>query len=101
MPSGALDLALWLEADRMAYLGDALTQENLVNQVDVVAQERGQRMDNVPYGTMFEQILPLVFPIEHPYGHLPIGDMEHLASATLDEVSAFHARYYMPSNAVL
>jgi zinc protease len=101
MPSGALDLALWLEADRMAYLDDALTQENFANQVDVVAQERSQRMDNVPYGTMFERILPLVFDPEHPYGHLPIGNMEHLAAATLDEVSAFHARYYMPNNAVL
>jgi zinc protease len=101
MPAGALDLALWLEADRMAYLGDVLTQENFANQVDVVAQERSQRMDNVPYGTMFERILPLVFDPEHPYGHLPIGNMQHLAAATLEEVSAFHARYYMPSNAVL
>jgi zinc protease len=101
MPRGALDLALWLEADRMGYLDDALTQENFSNQVDVVAQERGQRMDNVPYGTMFERILPLVFDLDHPYGHLPIGNMRHLAEATLDEVTAFHARYYMPSNAVL
>jgi zinc protease len=101
MPAGALDLGLWLEADRMAYLDDVLTQENFRNQVDVVAQERSQRMDNVPYGTVFEKILPLVFDPDHPYGHLPIGNMQHLAEATLDEVSAFHARYYMPSNAVL
>jgi predicted Zn-dependent peptidase len=101
MPSGVLDLALWLEADRMAYLDDVLTQENFSNQVDVVAQERGQRMDNVPYGTMFERILPLVFDADHPYGHLPIGNMAHLAAATLSDVSAFHARYYMPNNAVL
>jgi predicted Zn-dependent peptidase len=101
MPAGALDLGLWLEADRMAYLDDVLTQENFRNQVDVVAQERSQRMDNVPYGTVFEKILPLVFDADHPYGHLPIGNMQHLAEATLDEVSAFHARYYMPSNAVL
>ena len=58
-------------------------------------------MDNVPYGTVFERILPLIFDADHPYGHLPIGNMQHLAEATLDEVSAFHARYYMPSNAVL
>jgi predicted Zn-dependent peptidase len=101
MPSGVLDLALWLEADRMAFLDDVLTQENFDNQVDVVAQERGQRMDNVPYGTVFERALPLVFDAEHPYGHLPIGTMAHLEAATLDEVSAFHARYYMPNNAVL
>lgn len=101
MPAGALELALWLEADRMAFLDDVLTQENFRNQVDVVAQERSQRMDNVPYGTVFEQILPLVFDSAHPYGHLPIGNMQHLAEATLDEVAAFHRRYYMPNNAVL
>lgn len=101
MPAGALDLALWLEADRMAFLDDVLTQKNFDNQVAVVAQERSQRMDNVPYGTVFEKLLPLVFDAEHPYGHLPIGDMQHLAVATLEEVSAFHARYYMPNNAVL
>jgi predicted Zn-dependent peptidase len=101
MPAGVLDLALWLEADRMAYLDDVLTQENFSNQVDVVAQERSQRMDNVPYGTVFEKALPLIFDSEHPYGHLPIGNMRHLADATLAEVSAFHAAYYMPSNAVL
>jgi zinc protease len=101
MPSGVLDLALWLEADRMAFLDDVLTQENFANQVDVVAQERSQRMDNVPYGTVFEQALPLIFDPEHPYGHLPIGNMEHLAAATLDEVAAFHTRFYMPNNAVL
>ena len=101
MPSGVLDLALWLEADRMAYLDDVLTQQNFTNQVDVVAQERSQRMDNVPYGTVFERALPLIFDLEHPYGHLPIGNMQHLAEATLDEVNAFHARYYMPNNAVL
>jgi predicted Zn-dependent peptidase len=101
VPRAALDLALWLEADRMAYLDDVLTQENFTNQVEVVAQERSQRMDNVPYGTVFEKALPLVFDPDHPYGHLPIGDMAHLAAATLADVSAFHARFYMPNNAVL
>ncbi len=101
LPSGGLDLALWLEADRMAFLDDVLTQQNFDNQVAVVAAERSQRMDNVPYGTAFETLLPLAFPADHPYGHLPIGNMAHLAAATLEEVSAFHARYYMPNNAVL
>ena len=101
VPAGALDLALWLEADRMAYLDDVITQANFDTQVSVVGAERSQRMDNVPYGTAFEDLLPLVFPAEHPYGHLPIGNMAHLAAATLDEVSAFHGRYYMPNNAVL
>ncbi len=101
MPKGALDLALWLEADRMAFLDDVLTQENFDTQVAVVAAERSQRMDNVPYGTIFEKLLPLVFDADHPYGHLPIGNMAQLAEATLEEVSSFHARYYMPNNAVL
>jgi len=101
VPSGALDLALWLEADRMAYLDDLITQANFDTQVAVVGAERSQRMDNVPYGTAFEQLLPLVFDADHPYGHLPIGNMAQLGAATLDEVSAFHARYYMPNNAVL
>ena len=101
MPTDVLDLALWLEADRMAYLDDVLTHDNFTNQVRVVAQERGQRMDNVPYGTAFEKVLPLVFDADHPYGHLPIGNMQHLAEASLEEVSAFHGRYYMPNNAVL
>jgi zinc protease len=101
LPAGALDLALWLEADRMAFLDDVITQVNFDTQVSVVGAERSQRMDNIPYGTAFEDLLPLVFPADHPYGHLPIGNMAHLAAATLDEVSAFHARYYMPNNAVL
>lgn len=101
VPSGALDLALWLEADRMAFLDDVLTPENFDNQIEVVAQERSQRMDNVPYGTVFERALPLVFGPEHPYGHLPIGNMAHLSEASLDEASLFHERFYMPNNAVL
>jgi predicted Zn-dependent peptidase len=72
-----------------------------VNQVDVVAQERSQRMDNVPYGTVFEKVIPLIFAADHPYGHLPIGNMKQLAESTLDEVSAFHATHYMPNNAVV
>jgi zinc protease len=100
-PSGALDLALWLEADRLAYLADALDQNNLDTQRDVVYEERRQRMDNVPYGTALERILPLLFAPDHPYGHLPIGDMAQLAESTLSEVRDFHARYYLPANAVL
>ncbi len=101
VPSGALDLALWLEADRMAFLDDVLTQQNFETQVAVVGAERSQRMDNVPYGTVFEKLLPLVFDPDHPYGHLPIGNMEQLAEATLAEVSDFHHHFYMPNNAVL
>jgi zinc protease len=100
-PTGALDLALWLEADRLAYLADALDQKNLDTQRGVVSEERRQRIDNVPYGNSLERLVPLIFPAEHPYGHLPIGDMQQLAESSLDEVREFHARYYLPSNAVL
>ena len=86
----------------MAYLDDVLTQENFANQVDVVAQERSQRMDNVPYGTVFEKALPLIFDAEHPYGHLPIGNMAAPGRARRSTRSAPSTRrYYMPSNAVL
>ncbi len=100
-PSGALDLALWLEADRLAYLSDALDQANLDNQRDVVYEERRQRMDNVPYGTSLERLVPLMFPADHPYGHLPIGNMQQLAESSLEEVRDFHSTFYLPSNAVL
>jgi zinc protease len=100
-PRNALDLALWLEADRLAYLSDALDQQNLDTQRGVVSEERRQRIDNVPYGSSLERLVPLLFPADHPYGHLPIGDMQQLAESSLEEVRAFHARYYLPSNAVL
>ena len=66
VPTGALDLALWLEADRMATLPVALTQENLDNQRDVVKEEKRQRYDNVPYGDVLEHLLALTFPRRPP-----------------------------------
>ena len=67
VPSGSLELVLWAESDRMAYLLDALTQENLDNQRDVVKNERRQGMDNVPYGRAMEMIFENLFPKGHPY----------------------------------
>ena len=101
VPAHALELALWLEADRMGTLLDALTQENLDNQRDVVKNERRQRYDNQPYGTAWEHLFALVYPEGHPYHHLPIGSMEHLDAATLDDCRAFFQRHYAPANAVL
>jgi zinc protease len=101
LPTGGLDLALWLEADRMATLLDALTQENLDNQREVVKEEKRQRYDNVPYGDVMELLNTLTFPPDHPYGHTTIGSMEDLDAATLDDVHAFFRRHYVPNNAVL
>ena len=101
LPTGGLDLALWLEADRLGSLLDALTQQNLDNQREVVKEEKRQRYDNVPYGDVIERLIALTFPPEHPYGHTTIGSMEDLNAATLSDVAAFFRRYYVPNNAVL
>jgi len=101
LPTGGLDLALWLEADRLGSLLDALTQENLDNQREVVKEEKRQRYDNVPYGDVIERLISLTFPPEHPYGHTTIGSMDDLNAATLNDVHAFFRRYYLPNNAVL
>ena len=101
LPTGGLDLALWLEADRMGTLLDALTQENLDTQREVVKEEKRQRYDNVPYGDVMELLNALTFPPDHPYGHTTIGSMEDLDAATLEDVHAFFRRHYVPNNAVL
>jgi predicted Zn-dependent peptidase len=101
MPSEHLELALWLEADRMGGLVPALTQETLDNQREVVKNERRQRYDNVPYGDAWLRLLPLLYPEGHPYHHATIGSMEDLNAASLDTFKAFHQQYYAPNNAVL
>jgi predicted Zn-dependent peptidase len=101
MPAHQLELALWLEADRMGSLLAALDQQSLDNQRDVVKNERRQRYDNVPYGTAFERMAALAYPEGHPYHHLPIGSMADLDAATLDDARAFFRANYAPNNAVL
>jgi zinc protease len=101
LPTGGLDLALWLEADRLGSLLDALTQENLDNQREVVKEEKRQRYDNVPYGDVMERLISLTFLPDHPYGHTTIGSMADLDAATLADVAAFFRRHYLPNNAVL
>ncbi|MGI8456576.1 MAG: M16 family metallopeptidase [Propionibacteriaceae bacterium] len=101
LPAGGLDLALWLEADRMATLKAALTQENLDNQREVVKEEKRQRYDNVPYGDVMARLVELTFPAGHPYAHTTIGSMADLDAASLDDVGTFFGRYYLPNNAVL
>jgi len=101
LPSHELELALWLEADRLASLLPAITQEKLDNQRDVVKNERRASVDNQPYGTWDEKMQELLFPESHPYHHPPIGSMEDLDAASLADVTEFFASYYAPNNAVL
>ena len=101
LPAHQLDLALWLEADRMATLLDALSQENLDNQREVVKNEKRWSYDNRPYGSWQEKLQAHLFPPEHPYHHSTIGSMDDLDAASLEDVSAFFRTYYAPNNAVL
>ncbi len=101
LPSHELELALWLEADRMASLLPAMTQEKLDNQRDVVKNERRFSVDNQPYGTWDEKVQELLFPAWHPYHHSTIGSMEDLTAASLEDVRNFFATFYCPNNAVL
>jgi predicted Zn-dependent peptidase len=101
LPSHQVELGLWLEADRMATLLDALSQDNLDNQRDVVKNEKRQSYDNRPYGSFYEKLMAAVFPEGHPYHHTPIGSMEDLDAASLDDVRSFFGTWYVPDNAVL
>ncbi len=101
LPSHQLELALWLEADRLGTLLDALSPENLDNQRAVVKNERRARVDNVPYGSADERLHALAFPPDHPYHHSTFGSMADLEAATLDDVRRFFATFYAPNNASL
>jgi len=101
MPAHQVELALWLEADRMGSLLTSLDLAGLDNQRAVVKNERRQRYDNVPYGTAFERLVAMAFPEGHPYHHTPIGSMADLDAATLEDAQDFFTTYYAPNNAVL
>jgi zinc protease len=99
VPTGALDLALWMESDRMGHLLPAITQERFENQRDVVLNERRQNYENRPYGMAGIAISAALFAPDHPYHWLTIGSPDDLKASTLDEVHAFFRRYYHPGNA--
>lgn len=101
LPSHELDLALWLESDRMGWLLPAMDQEKLDNQIGVVKNERRWRYDNQPYGDWDERMQKLVWPENHPYRHTVIGSMEDIGAATLEDVADFFRTFYVPDNAVL
>ena len=99
VPSNALELALWMESDRMGFLLPALTQKKFANQRDVVLNERRQNYENRPYGLAGMAMLASLFPPAHPYHWATIGEIADLHAARLDDVHAFFRRYYHPANA--
>jgi zinc protease len=101
LPSNQLEVALWLESDRMGFLLPALTQKSLDNQIDVVKNERRQNYENRPYGQDSGALAAALYPKDHPYSWLTIGSHEDLASASLDDVKAFFSLWYAPNNATL
>ncbi len=101
LPSNQLELALWLESDRMGYLPDKLDQANLSNQQDVVRNERRQSVENSPYGVVEEGLFHQLFPKEHPYYGEVIGSHLDIQSAKLEDVRNFFKLYYAPNNASL
>lgn len=101
MPSNALPLALWLDADRMGHLLPVMDQAKLDLQRDVVKNERRQRVDNVPYGRANETFLAALYPANHPYHWPVIGSLADLGAASLDDVKQFFRTYYAPNNAAI
>ncbi|MFL6284144.1 MAG: insulinase family protein [Pyrinomonadaceae bacterium] len=101
LPSNFLETALFMEAGRMKGLLDAMTQTKLDNQRDVVKNEKRQRIDNQPYGQATYKITETMYPEGHPYHWSPIGSMEDLTAASLEDVKGFFRHYYVPNNASL
>jgi zinc protease len=101
LPSNALELALWLDADRMGWLLPTMDLPKVDLQRDVVKNERRQGVDNVPYGRADETILAALYPPSHPYSWPVIGSMADLSAATLDDTKNFFRTYYAPNNATV
>jgi zinc protease len=101
LPSNQLELALWMESDRMGYLLDTLDQANLSNQQDVIRNERRQGVENQPYGIVQEAVFRQLFPKGHPYHAMVIGSHQDIQAAKLEEVRNFFKLYYAPNNASL
>lgn len=101
LPANSLELALWLESDRMGFLLPALTQEKLDNQKEVVKNERLERYENQPYGLAWELLITNLYPENHPYSWSTIGFLKDIESYSLDDVSNFFRKYYSPDNATI
>ena len=101
VPSNQLEKMLWLEADRMGFLLDAVTEKKFEIQRSTVKNERGQRLDNVPYGLTFETLHRNFYPYGHPYSWQTIGYIEDLNRSDVNDLKNFFLRWYGPNNAVL
>ncbi|MCX6189550.1 MAG: pitrilysin family protein [Bacteroidetes bacterium] len=101
VPKNQLEVALWLEADRMGFLLDSVNQIKFENQRETVKNERGQNYDNRPYGLVQENISRAFYPQAHPYSWLTIGYINHLNAVDVDDLKNFFLRWYGPNNAVL
>ena len=101
VPANYLELALWMESDRMGFLLPAMTQAKLDNQRDVVRNERRQSYENRPYGLVHETILAALYPPDHPYSWPTIGSMNDISAASREDIADFFRRYYHPANASL
>ena len=101
IPKNALEMALWLESDRMGYLENTVTHSALANQQNVVQNEKRQSVDNAPYGFSSYLILKNLYPKGHPYSWTVIGEMQDLQNATVEDVKAFHKKFYSPNNSTL
>lgn len=101
VPSNQLEKMLWLEADRMGFLLDAVTQQKFEVQRATVKNERGQNYDNRPYGLVQETIAKNIFPYGHPYSWLTIGYVEDLNRVDVQDLKNFFMRWYGPNNAVI
>lgn len=101
VPSNQLEIMLWLEADRMGFFLDAVTQKKFEIQRETVKNEKGQNYDNSAYGKRFEIIASALYPFGHPYSWLTIGKLEDLDRVNVDDLKKFFLRWYGPNNAVL
>jgi zinc protease len=101
VPTNAVDLALWMESDRMAYLLPALTKERFETQRDVVLNERRQNYENRPYGLALMAIVASIFPPDHPYNWMTIGSADDIRAMEFEDVREFFRTYYRPANASL
>jgi zinc protease len=101
VPKNALEMAMWMESDRMGFLTNTVTKKALVNQQNVVQNEKRESVDNAAYGFNSGLIAKNLYPKGHPYSWTVIGEMEDLASASVEDVRAFHKKFYAPNNATL
>ena len=101
IPKNALEMAMWMESDRMGYLTNTVTKKSLANQQNVVQNEKRESVDNAAYGFNQEIIAKNLYPKGHPYSWTVIGEMEDLTDATVEDVKAFHKKFYAPNNATL